>query len=235
MPVNSELESDLNMKKVSAVICAYNEEKTVKDVILSVSESLLVHEIIVVNDGSSDNTKKIIEELQKEIGITTIHLAENKGKGYAMATGIENSTGEIIVFIDADLSDLKEKHFEQLITPVFSKEADMVLGQPTETTIHFKLNPFKIFTGQRALQRMDILPILDKMKKSRFGVETLINIYYKSRKKKVILVHLKGLKHPIKYQKTTFLKATKQFVFEAKEIIYTLLINYQILKHFFKI
>jgi hypothetical protein len=82
---------------------------------------------------------------------------------------------------------------------------------------------------------MDIVPILDKMKKSRFGVETLINIYYKSIKKKVILVHLKGLKHPTKYQKTTFLKANKQILLEANEIIYTLLMNHQILKHFFKI
>ena len=223
------------MKKVSAIICAYNEEKTIKEVILSVSEALIVSEIVIVNDGSTDNTKKIIEALKEKIEITIIHLEENKGKGYAMAIGVENATGEIIVFIDADLSNLKEEHFEQLITPVFSNEADMVLGQPTETLINYKINPFKSLTGQRALFKKDILPILDKMKKSRFGVETLMNIYYKSRKKKVILVKLKGLKHPIKYKKTTFFKATKQFLFEAKEIIYTLLINYQILKHLFKV
>jgi glycosyltransferase involved in cell wall biosynthesis len=211
------------MKKVSAIICAYNEEKTIKEVILSVSEALIVSEIVIVNDGSTDNTKKIIEALKEKIEITIIHLEENKGKGYAMAIGVENATGEIIVFIDADLSNLKEEHFEQLITPVFSNEADMVLGQPTETLINYKINPFKSFTGQRALFKKDILPILDKMKKSRFGVETLMNIYYKSRKKKVILVNLKGLKHPVKYKKTTFFKATKQFLFEAKEIIYTLL------------
>lgn len=222
------------MRKISAIICAYNEEKTIKEVVTTVCEYFF-DEVIVVNDGSTDGTANILSELHFLPSLKYIALPENKGKGYAMATGIENSTGEIIVFIDADLSNLKEEHFEQLIAPVFHKEADMVLGQPTETAIHFKLNPFKIFTGQRALRRMDILPVLDKMKKSRFGVETLINIYYKSRKKKVILVHLKGLKHPIKYQKTTFLKATKQFVFEAKEIIYTLLVNYQILKHFFKI
>jgi len=173
------------MKKVSAIICAYNEEKTVKDVILAVSESLLVQEIIVVNDGSSDNTKQIIEELQKEIEIKTIHLAENKGKGYAMATGIENSTGEIIVFIDADLSNLKEKHFEQLITPIFSKEADMVLGQATETLINYKINPFKSFTGERALLKKDVLPLLGKMRTSRFGVETLINLYYQAQEKRL--------------------------------------------------
>ena len=211
------------MKKVSAIICAYSEEKTIKEVILSVSEALIVSEIVIVNDGSTDNTKKIIEALKEKIEITIIHLEENKGKGYAMAIGVENATGEIIVFIDADLSNLKEEHFEQLITPVFSNEADMVLGQPTETLINYKINPFKSLTGQRALFKKDILPILDKMKKSRFGVETLMNIYYKSRKKKVILVNLKGLKHPVKYKKTTFFKATKQFLFEAKEIIYTLL------------
>jgi len=216
------------MKKVSAIICSYNEEKTIKEVILSVSKAVIVGEIVVVNDGSTDNTKEIIEALKEKIEITAIHLVENKGKGYAMAIGVENATGEIIVFIDADLSNLKEEHFEQLITPVFSNEADMVLGQPTETLINYKINPFKSFTGQRALFKKDILPILDKMKKSRFGVETLMNIYYKSRKKKVILVNLKGLKHPVKYKKTTFFKATKQFLFEAKEIIYTLLINYQI-------
>lgn len=173
------------MKKVSAIICAYNEEKTLKDVILSVSESLIVSEIIVVNDGSSDSTKKIIEELQKEIEITAIHLAENKGKGYAMATGVENSTGEIIVFIDADLSNLKEEHFEQLISPIFNNEADMVLGQATEPLINYKINPFKSFTGERALLKKDVLSILQDMKASKFGVETLINLYYMAHEKKL--------------------------------------------------
>ncbi len=222
------------MRKISAIICTYNEEKTVSEVVTTVCDYFF-DEVIVVNDGSTDGTDKMLTELLNLPSLKYISLPENKGKGYAMAIGVENATGEIIVFIDADLSNLKEEHFEQLITPVFSNEADMVLGQPTHTAIPLKLNPFKGFTGQRALKKKDIIPILDKMKKSRFGVETLMNIYYKSRKKKVILVKLKGLKHPIKYKKTTFFKATKQFLFEAKEIIYTLLINYQILKHLFKV
>ena len=46
------------MKKVSAIICAYNEEKTIKEVILSVSKAVIVSEIVIVNDGSTDNTRK---------------------------------------------------------------------------------------------------------------------------------------------------------------------------------
>lgn len=221
------------MRKIAAIICVFNEEKTIKEVTTIVCDYFF-DEIIVVNDGSTDRTADILAELSGFPRLKCITLPENKGKGYAMATGVENSTSEIIVFVDADLSNLKEEHFEQLITPVFSNEADMVLGQATETLINYKINPFKSFTGQRALLKKDILPILEEIKKSRFGVETLINIYYKSKKKKVIFINLKGLKHPMKYKKTTFLKATKQFLFEAKEIIYTLLINYQILIHLFK-
>ncbi len=219
--------------RISAIMCAYNEESTIKEVVLSLSETRIFDEIIVVNDGSTDKTKQVIAECKKSFNFLDIHLPKNMGKGFAMATGIENSTGDIIVFLDADLSNLTEEHLAQLITPVLNNEADMVLGQPTNTAIQSNINPFKFFAGQRALLKFDILPILDKMKESRFGVETLINIYYKSKSKKIILVDLVGLIHPIKYQKTTFLKATKQFLFEAKEIISTLIINYQILKHLF--
>jgi len=207
------------MKKVSAIICAYNEEKTIKEVILSVSKDILVSEIVVVNDGSTDNSKEIIEALKEEIDISAIHLEENKGKGYAMATGVENSTGDIIVFIDADLSNLKEEHFEQLITPIFRNEVDMVLGQATETLIDYKINPFKSFTGERAMLKKDILPILEEMKPSKFGVETLINLYYQAHEKRVKYVMLEGLKHPTKFDKASGQsQAIKEFVLEGHQI-----------------
>ncbi|MGE4290550.1 MAG: glycosyltransferase family 2 protein [Salinivirgaceae bacterium] len=207
------------MKKVSAIICAFNEEKTIKEVILSVSKAVIVSEIVVVNDGSTDNTKEIIETLKEEIEIMAIHLEENKGKGYAMATGVEYSTSDIIVFIDADLSNLKEEHFEQLITPIFNNECDMVLGQATETLINYKFNPFKSFTGERAMLNKDIMPILEEMKTSKFGVETLINLYFQAHEKSVKYIMLEGLKHPTKFDKANGKsQAIKEFVLEGHQI-----------------
>ena len=217
------------MKKASAIICAYNEEKTIEFVIRSVNENYLINDVIIVNDGSTDNTGKIIESLKNQIHVKDIHFTENKGKGYAMAIGIENSLNNIIVFIDADLSKLNQDHYYQLIDPIIEGKADMVLGQATETTINYKFNPFKSITGERALKKADIIPIIDKMKKSRFGVETLINLYYQSAGKTVEYVMLKGLVHPTKFQKTSLIQASKQFVSEGHEIATTAFKNFDLI------
>ena len=132
------------MKTISAIICAYNEAGTIKDVVSMVSDYFF-DEVIVVNDGSTDKTDLILNEISDLHNFKHLTLPENKGKGFAMAEGIESSESEIIVFIDADLSNLQEEHFSQLVTPVINNEADMVLGQATETLINYSLNPFKSF------------------------------------------------------------------------------------------
>ena len=215
--------------KTSTIICVYNEENTIKDVIIPVSNSKIFDEIIVVNDGSTDKTDDVIKEISDDFNFKYIILPENKGKGYAMAIGVENAENEVVVFIDADLSNLKEEHFAQLAMPIFNNEADMVLGQATETLINYNLNPFKSFSGERSLLKNDILPILDKMKHSRFGVETLINLYYQSEGKKVKYVMLNELKHPTKFDKTSSTKAVKEFVKEGHQIALTVFKNFDLI------
>jgi len=211
-------------KKSTAIICAYNEEKTIREVVSIVCDNFF-DEVIVVNDGSTDKTDNILNKLREFYVFKYIKFDENNGKGFAMATGVENASSEIIVFVDADLSNLKEDHLFELAMPVVQNESDMILGQATETLIDYSINPFKSFTGERAVFKKDILPIVDKMKSSMFGVETLINLYYKSNGKKVKYVMLDGLKHPTKFDKASILQASKEFLKEGNQIILTAVKN----------
>ncbi len=95
------------MKKISIIIPAYNEEKTIEKVIRAVNLIKISNyqkEIIVVNDASTDNTKEIINRFKNEFrNIKIVSHKKNCGKGSAIISGLKNSTGEIVIIQDADL------------------------------------------------------------------------------------------------------------------------------------
>jgi len=220
-----------NMKlPATVIICAYNEENTIKNILTEICELNIFDEIIVINDGSNDKTRKFILEQKKAIEIKDIHLLTNMGKGFAMTKGIEMSSNDYLVFIDADLSNFTITHALELLNPLLEGEADMILGQATKTLIHPEVNPFRTLSGQRAIRKVDILPVLEKMKTTGYGVETLINMQYSASNKIVKYVNLKNLIHPTKFQKTRPLKAIKEFIQEGRQIISTAFSNYILIK-----
>ena len=218
-------------KKVSIVICTFNEEKTIENVVRKCREYNPESEVIVVDDGSKDKTEEILKNLNNEIPFKNICLPVNKGKSNAMVVGVENAQNEVILFLDADVSNIKEEHFRQVLNPVLDEdaEADMVLGTPSETLIDYRVDPFKSLTGERALLKKDIEPILENIRDIRFGVETYINLYFQAHGKKIKYTLLDGLTHPTKYNKTTTTKATKELMSEGQEIAITLLKNHDLI------
>lgn len=215
--------------KFSIIICVYNEEETIKNVVTKCRKFNPLCEIVVVDDGSDDKTAEILLKLEPKLRFIYIRLPQNKGKSNAMVVGVENSSYETILFFDADVSGIKKGHFKQLLKPIFKGNADMVLGTPSDTLIDYKINPFKSLTGERALLKNDIVPILEDIRHIRFGVETYINLYFQAHGKKIKYTLLKGLKHPTKYDKTTAVQATKEFLSEGKEIAVTLLQNHDLI------
>ncbi|MDD3753250.1 MAG: glycosyltransferase [Methanobacterium sp.] len=137
--------SSKNSMTVSVIIPAYNEEKTVANVIKTVKSLNYIDEIIVVNDGSADTT----EQTAKEAGATVLSHTKNRGKGAAIKTGFKNSKGDIVLFLDADLQELVPIQVDKMIRPILNGEADVIktkfkreAGRVTELTAKPLLNFF---------------------------------------------------------------------------------------------
>jgi glycosyltransferase involved in cell wall biosynthesis len=182
---------------LSIIIPAYNEEKTIPlilDKVLAVKPiGNLQKEIVIVNDGSKDNTKKIVEKYissHPEQRFIFYSQEKNRGKGAAIHKGIELATGDFIIIQDADL-EYNPEEYNVLLGPVLDGFADVVYGSrfmggnPHRILFYWhsignkfltglsnmftNLNLTDMETGYK-LFRADILKKI-KLKEKRFGFE----------------------------------------------------------------
>ncbi len=114
--------------RVTVIVPAYNEARTIEQVLRRLTELELDAEILVVDDGSADDTIAIVSALEPQIpGLRLIVHEQNQGKGAAVRTGINASTGEIVMIQDADL-EYDPSDIPKLLAPIFSGAADVVYG-----------------------------------------------------------------------------------------------------------
>lgn len=113
---------------ISVVVPAYDEERTIEEVVRRVAEAGLRAEIIVVDDGSRDGTAAVLARLDGEIeGLRTLAQPVNRGKGAAVRAGIAASKGDFVVIQDADL-EYDPKDLPTLLGPLLEGRADAVYG-----------------------------------------------------------------------------------------------------------
>lgn len=209
----------------TAIVCAYNEEKQLASVLDGLLSTPFIQEIVVVDDGSQDRTPEILRHYQQNSGIRPIFLSPNRGKGYAMAEATVVASGDILLFVDADLMNWNSAYASQVLSPILKAQADMVIGYPLRDEDKWDQADFlgiqHWLAGQRAVWRTDLLPIVAKMRPSRFGVETLINMHYRTRHQPIKMVKLHGLLHPIKFEKSSRAQAWDEYVQEVRQILRT--------------
>lgn len=137
--------------KLSVIIPVYNEEKTIGEIIQKVAAVPIYKEIIVVNDGSSDDTQDIIEKIKYDLendgnNQLVVLRKSNGGKGSALKAGITKASGEVVIFQDADL-EYDPKDYLSLIEPIISQHYAGVMGS------RFLLKEQNIWAGGRPTLR----------------------------------------------------------------------------------
>lgn len=122
------------MKKLSIIIPAYNEERTIHLILNKIKDVQLIDniekELVIVNDCSKDNTEKAILDYitaSPELKISYYKHEINQGKGAALHTGISKATGEYLLIQDADL-EYDPEEYNILLSPIINGHADVVYG-----------------------------------------------------------------------------------------------------------
>ena len=180
--------------KLSIVIPIYNEERTISDIVYAVERSNklgLDNEIILIDDFSSDKTPAIISKIYTENpSLVLVQHTINQGKGAALRSGFQQTSGDIILIQDADL-EYDPKEYPKLLKPIIENKADVVYGSrfrsDQETRVLYfwhrvanglltlmsnmftNLNLTDMETGYKVFKK----EILDKINltENRFGIE----------------------------------------------------------------
>jgi glycosyltransferase involved in cell wall biosynthesis len=116
--------------KLSIIMPAYNERRTIREIVarvLAVDLQDMEKELVIVDDGSKDGTRDILAELDGANGVRVFYQSHNQGKGAALARGMQEATGDILLIQDADL-EYNPEEYPMLLRPILHGNADVVYG-----------------------------------------------------------------------------------------------------------
>ncbi len=188
----------MNLPHVSIIIPAFNEAKTIGEVVGISKNCELVGEIIVVDDGSNDNTAEVARAAGAEVAV----LSLNRGKAQAMGAGVRMAKNEIICFLDADLKNFSVEILRKIIEPVLSRRYDMyaVIFGRRLWGLNWLTPRLPIISGNRAL-RKEVWQLAPEEYKIKFQIEIALNYFARRAKKKCGAESYPGFSQSIKEEK----------------------------------
>lgn len=113
--------------EITVIIPVFNETHTIEEIVRRVKAQNVAKEILIVDDGSTDGTRQILESMDGAGEVKVIYHARNLGKGGAVRTGIKNAKGDVLLIQDADL-EYDPRDYASLLKPIEEELADVVYG-----------------------------------------------------------------------------------------------------------
>lgn len=200
------------MKKISCIIPAYNEEQGIGSV-LSVVVPLIdkhLHEVIVVDDGSSDSTKEISKKFPQ---ITFIEHIVNQGKSKTVADGIQVATGEYIFLLDADLKFLNEQNIIAILEPIQNNVSQVSISYRKNSWPLFPFKSIDYLSGERILSKSYLIEKIDAMSiLPSYGLEVFINRIIIKNKLSIKVVKWPNVENNFSQNKRGWLKGMKAMI-----------------------
>lgn len=210
------------MKKISCIIPAYNEAKSITQVLAVVAPLVgeYLHEVIVVDDASLDETKKIVQ------GFSSVRLVEhfvNEGKSKSVADGIGVAEGDHIFLLDADLLFLNTQNVLDLIQPIEEGIADVTMSYRKNAWPLFPFKKIDYLTGERILPKEQITPSLHQMSQlSSYGLEVFLNRIIIREHLRIAIVQWSNVENDLSQQKRGWWKGVRAIVKIWSDVLSTI-------------
>jgi glycosyltransferase involved in cell wall biosynthesis len=172
---------------VSCIIPAWNEAARLPVVLRAVLGHPAIDEVIVVDDGSTDDTANVARSL----GAGVLRQGRNRGKSAAVAAGIARARGDLVLLLDADLIGLTPMAVMDLLLPVRSGRADAAISLRQNAPWLWRRIGLDYISGERVMRREMLLPYLDRMEGLKgFGLEVFLNRIWLAERVRLAVVGL---------------------------------------------
>ncbi|WP_179713942.1 glycosyltransferase family 2 protein [Paraburkholderia bryophila] len=179
--------SPYNSQFISCIICAYNEAPRIAKVLAVAAVHPALGEVIVVDDGSDDDTADIVKQFPS---VRLIMRGVNGGKSAAMVDGIAAAQGDLLMLLDADLKGLAAEHISALAAPVLKGRADVSISLRQNSLTLFRAIGLDFVSGERVVKKALLHAALEQIQAlPRFGIEVFMNRLIIERRLRIAVTH----------------------------------------------
>jgi glycosyltransferase involved in cell wall biosynthesis len=183
------------IRSVTCLIPAHNEAPRIAGVLEAVRDHPRIAQVIVVDDGSSDDTA----DVAARCGVDVLRLSPNRGKSAAIAAGLSRVTTSHVLLLDADLTGLRAADLSDLIAPVQAGRADATLSLRGNAPRLWHWLGVDYITGERVLPMAMLTPCLAQIAAlPRFGLEVFLNTRIRAARLRVAIVRWPDVASPAK-------------------------------------